>query len=137
MSRIYRLTDRIPIRIDDVTVIIRPLNQVEKSEILQNTINGQRKMDVRMMQRAAELAMKYAIKSIKGLKDSDGNEYSLTLDGENLADDCIDELLNLPIKDKLSMVCQALVHAIPDKFVDKDGKPIEGVEFVTKTEKKS
>jgi len=128
MAKIYRTTDRIPVQVDDVIITLSPLKYHEKAEIQACVMKG----DAHGATQGAALALKYSIKEIKGVELEDGSEYSLDLGPEgNLTEDCISDLLNLQVFDKLIAVSLNLLNGIPDKFVDlATGKKITGVEIV-------
>jgi len=136
MARIYKRSDRIPVKIDDITVRLSPLSVSEKTEIQQAMLNGRAKSDLKELTRGISLAIKYSVKSVDGVVDSDGNPYKLEFDGDGLSQDSIDELMNMELTKKLSMVCAAMVSGVPKEFVDNDGNPLDGVEFInpSKTE---
>lgn len=131
MARIYRLTDRIKIKIDDLIVTVRPLSKDEKAEILQSVIHGRSKGDFKEATQGMVLALKYAIKNVEGIIDSDDKPYQLQFDeNKNLTDDCISDLLNLEFHSKLTLVCISLARKIPEEFTDENGKKLEGVEII-------
>lgn len=131
MARIYRLTDRIKVKIEDVTVTVRPLTKDEKAEIQQSVIRGRAKGDFKEATQGIVLALKYAVKGIEGIVDSDDKPYQLQYDeNKNLTDDCVSDLLNMQHTNKLTMVCIALANKIPDEFTDESGQKIEGVEIL-------
>lgn len=130
MAKIFKRTDRIPVRINEVVVHIAPLSIDQKVEIQDAAIKGRAKGDIKELTRSVTLAMKYAIKKIEGIEDSDGKPYQLQFDGENLSDECLVDLMNLEITDKLSSVCVKFMQGIPSEFTDASGNKLEGVEFV-------
>ena len=65
MSRIYRLTDRIPIKLHDLVLTISPLTKIQKIDI---ETAGRDKDILKAGLNSTALAIKYAIKSMKGLK---------------------------------------------------------------------
>jgi hypothetical protein len=71
------------------------------------------------------LSIKYAVKGISGLTDLSGQEYKLEFQDGVLSDQSLDDVFNLGLTDKLSMVCASLIKGIPSEF------NIEGVEFVS------
>lgn len=81
--------------------------------------------------RGATQAVKYALKEIEGLKRSDGSEYKLSVEGDKLSDETIDDLSNIKEGTSLFLACLNLMNGIPDKIVDPNtGKEIEGIEIV-------
>lgn len=131
MARIYRTSDRIKVKIDDTVVTIRPLTYHQKAEI-QSHFLGFTQGDVTKATEAMVSAIKYAVTGIEGIEDCDGRPYELEFDCDALSEDCVSDLLNIEISDKLQQVCSSLLHGIPKGFVDNSGKPIEGVEIVKK-----
>lgn len=139
MSRIYRTTDRIKVTIDDVEFKIAPLTLGQKKEIQSYLYKSVSEKDLLAAQDAAILAIKYAVKGVKGLLDSNNEEYQIKSEDNKLHDDCIDELLNIKMSDKLAAVCTSLVHGINTEIIDHStGKKIEGISFEeSDTEKKN
>jgi hypothetical protein len=130
MARIYKRTDRIAVRIDDIIVKLAPLTVDQKTEIQMLMSKGAINRDVKAMSDAIALAVQYGVKGVEGLQDSDGNEYKLEFDGDRLKQSCVDDLLNLELKEKLTLVCSSMVNGVPTQFTDEEKKAIEGVEIV-------
>lgn len=134
MARIYRLSDRIKVKIDDITVTISPLSNHQKAEI-QTQLLGLHRGDLHAATKGMLLSMKYAVKDIEGLEDADG-EYKCQFDENgHITDETLEDLYNLENSVKLLQVCQELVSGVPKEFRDKDGVPIEGVEVVQEKSK--
>jgi hypothetical protein len=125
MGKVYRLTDRININIDDILVTISPLSIHQKTEIQSAMWKGRTEKNFEEATRGVMLSIKYAVKGISGLTDSSGKEYKLEFENGVVSDQSMDDIFNLGLTDKLSMVCAALVKGIPSDF------NIEGVEFVS------
>ena len=130
MARIYKRTDRVTVKIDEVTVKLAPLTLDQKTEIQQQMLLAHSKSDIKAAQNGISLALKYALKGLDGIEDGDGNPYKLQIEGDELTDECIDDLLNLDLKDKLTMVCMALVKGVPTSFTDDKNQALAGVEIV-------
>lgn len=130
MARIYKRSDRISVKIDDVTIQIAPLSAHQKSEVQQALIVGRTKGDIREATRGVLLAIKYAVKGIQGVEDGDGKTYQLEFDGDELSDACVDDLMNLDITERMTLVCVALVKKIPQEFTDERGEKMQGVEIL-------
>ena len=83
-------------------------------------------------------SMKFALKDIKGMKtiDDEGNEveYKLSFDNNEISDDSIDDILNMPIAQKVSSLCTSLMSGLSSKITDLNGKEIEGLEFIGKVQ---
>lgn len=130
MARIYKRTDRITVKINDVELKLAPLSLDQKTEIQQILVEAQRAADVKGLTRGIVLAIKYSLKDVKGLEGSDG-PYKLQFDEAGLADECIEDLMNVDFSKKLTMVCSAMVNGVPTQFTDDRLKPLEGVEIVS------
>lgn len=130
MSKIYRKTDRLKLKIDNIEVTISPLSLHEKTEIQQMMIEAKARGNIGSLTGSIVKAMKYSIKGISGLIDSDGNKYQLDFDeNKNVSDESIDDLMNIELGEKLQMVCSSLLGGIPKSFVDDKGQPLAGVEW--------
>ena len=131
MAKIYRTTDRICVKIEDVTLKFSPLTLDQKSEIQQELLSSMKEVDIAKASRGIMLALKYGLKHIEGVEDSDGKPYQLTFDNlGHLAEECIHDLLNLDISNKLALVSSSFVKGVPKVFTNRDGKPIDGVEVL-------
>lgn len=133
MVKIYKTTDKIPVKIDSLVFKISPLSFEQKSEIQAMLISG----DPLSVVRAAKTAIKYAVKDVKGVENSDGSQYNLEMEEGHLSESCVDDLLNIDQEDKLSLVCTSLLNGIPKDFVDpQTGKPIKGIAIQKETSRK-
>ena len=126
MARIYKTSDRLGVQIDDIKITLSPLSFEQKCEIQAQLLTGNA-MD---MVRAARLAMKFSVKDIDGVEDSEGNPYKLSFDNGELSDDSIDDILNLQQQEKINLVCVSLLHGIPKELIDPNtGKQMAGVKI--------
>jgi len=131
MTTIYRKSDRVRVKIDGVTFSLAPLSAHQKAEIQAAMLNGRRNMDIKEATQGVVLALKYSIKDVDGVFNTDGTPYRLQLDENKcLSEECVDDLLNLEITEKLSLVCSSLIRKIPDEFTNEKGEKMEGVEIV-------
>jgi hypothetical protein len=131
MAKIYKRSDRIKVNIGDVTVVIAPLSVHDKTEAQRIIANGSINQDYALTQQGLILLLKCSVKEIIGLEDSNGEPYKLQFEGDRLTDDCIDDLFNIQLHEKLIMICTSLVRGIPSEFKDEKGNKIEGVEIVS------
>lgn len=129
MAKIYRRSDRIAVKVDDITVHLAPLTLHQKTDVQQAMIAGRMQTDIKEASRGIALSIKYAVKGIDGVECADGKPYTLEFNGDDLTDACVDDLLNLELVQKLAMICGALANGIPSEFTDSKGNPIEGVEI--------
>ena len=117
MSRIFRASDRIPVKIDDIVITIAPLTFNQKIE-LQAIMMSAGKDPLNAL-KGARQAVKYAVKAVSGIKDMDGNEYNVAMGEDGLiTDDCVDELLNLQEQPKLIALCSQLIAGVPKEVID-------------------
>lgn len=130
MARIYKTTDRIAIRIDDITVKISPLSLIQKNQIQQIMLEGQKTSDLAKLSEGLILALKFCLKAMDGVTDSDGNPYPLKFDGDMLSDECVNDLMNMNQSAKLVQVCSAMASGVPTSF------KLEGVSFAEPDTKK-
>lgn len=130
MAKIYRLSDRIKLKIDDLIVIISPLSIHQKASVEEVASSAG------LIKGTIE-AIRYSVKDISGLKDSEGNDYELQYDENgNLSDESLNDLFNIEQSFKLSAVALNLVNSVPEVFSDPNtGKPLQGVEFIQSEEK--
>jgi hypothetical protein len=129
---IYKTSDKISVEIDGIEVKISPLSHAQKNELqghMMKAVNG----DMEAAMESVRLSISYCLKDIKGVKyqDEDGEvrDYQLTFDNNKLTDDCLDDMLNMPISGKLNSLCAAMLAGVPDKIVDQDGNEIEGIKI--------
>lgn len=132
MARIYRISERIPLRVGDLEIQISPLALDQKAEISDVVGDG---MSTAKLLRGSALALKYCVKSVSGLEDGEG-AYSLEFQEDgNLSDDAVNELFNMQGNDKLTAICLSLLNGIPEEFMDPlTGEPLKGVEFIVEKE---
>ena len=132
MAKIYRTTDRIPLKVGELKITISPLSIHQKAAV-EDAVDGSSSGFLK----AATRAIKFAVKSVEGLEDSSGDGYNLEFDmnGE-LTDACVDDLFNIEESPKLAAIALNLINNIPDQFYDATtGLPLEGVEFITDKKK--
>lgn len=124
MARIYKTSDRVTVKIDELTIKIAPLNLHQKNQIQRMMLDGQKTQDLPKLNQALILAIKYCLKDIKGLEDNNEESYKLEFENGELTDECLDDLMNIEAGPKLIQTCAAFVSGIPKEF------KIEGVSFV-------
>lgn len=132
MAVIYKKSDRIKVKVDDIILTLAPLSYHEKSQVQAVLLE---KGEFGALE-STKLAIKYALKDIDGVENVDGSKYELELDDEGVSDDAIDDLFNLEQSTKMSVVCMSLINGVPKDFVNPHtGERLEGVSLVK--EKKS
>ena len=128
MATILRMTDRINLKIDEVTFIIAPLSYQRKQELASCTkiVNGEEHFDLLKSQ---ALYIKYSLKDVKGITDVDGKDYELQFEGDCLTDDCVSEILSLEQREKLNIASWQLLNGLNDLKDPVTGDKLEGVEL--------
>lgn len=103
---IYRLTDRIPVRIGEVTFWLAPLSASQKSELLSLITVKQGEERVKPMELSVR-AIQFALKKIEGVQDASGETYELLV-GEDgyVTRECVEEVLGLDGSDLLIRTCK-------------------------------
>lgn len=115
VCKIYKCSDRLPIKIGDIEFKISPLSFQNRSEIQSLLVLAQGG-DMNKAVEGSFLAIKYALKGIKGVENFDGTPYELSFDSDGtLTDDCVSEVLNLECFPKLAALAVALINGVPDK----------------------
>lgn len=105
MVKIYRMTDKIPVKLGEVTFWVSPLSYEHRSKItaLTQRMSGK---DHEVAKEAATLAIKYGLKELEGVEDSQGNPYELAFDSSGgLSDDCLSEVIQLDGIPDLTKLC--------------------------------
>jgi hypothetical protein len=138
MARIYKRSDRIKVQVHDITLHIAPLSLSQKKEIQSHLYKATTEKDLNSAQEASVLSVKYSVKRVEGLYDSNDEEYKLKFDSnDNLSEETIDDLLNIEHSTKISMVCNSFIGGVSKEVIDPEtGKPLEGISF-PESEKKN
>ena len=137
--RVYKCTDKVEIKIDNISIFISPLTYLQKSNLQPLMVSAATgNMDDAM--KAVVQAMKYALKGIKGVTtiNDEGEEvpYKVELENGEATEDCVNDILNMPISQKVSTICTGLMSGLSSRICDPTGKPIEGIEVVGKVVEK-
>ena len=130
MTRLISTDEQIPIHIDNITIYVSPLSYMDKMELqdyMMKAVEG----DLKQAMKGAAMAIKYAVKDIDGVKDSQGKKFKLDFEDnkKHLTDSCVDNLLNLPQNNKLIVACSALLEGLPSEGIKNPstGEMIEGI----------
>jgi len=128
--KVYKMSDRIKVKIEDITLHISPLNLEQKADIGNDLVDFQVTKDVRSYSKAIVKAVCFALKDIEGVEDSDG-QFKLRFDENGNVDiEDVELLLNSDLSDKIGASCMAFINSIPKEIRGEDGKPLEGVEIL-------
>jgi hypothetical protein len=131
MARIFKRTDKIRIKIDDIVVTLSPLSMDQKTRAQELMSEGQKSQNLDMVTKGIIQLVKQGLKDIEGVEDADGNKYQLEIKDNEITDECIDDLFNMEVYPKLMLVCTSLASAVPSEFLDQKGQPIKGVEILS------
>ena len=130
MAKIYKTTDRITIKIDDITLKIAPLSLSQKADVTSLMMQGQKDADYMKLNQAILKAVSYCVKSVEGLKDSNDEDYKLKLDENGfVSEESLNDLSNCAVSEKILKVSSQLINGVPSDF------KIEGVEVKTDEKK--
>ncbi len=136
MAKIYRLTDRIDVKVHDLTFKLSPLSMSQKQELHSHVSKGNSAGDMGEILTATRKAIKYCVKGISGLEDCDGNDYELSFDGDgSLSDECVEDLLNMEYQEEIALMCMTIANKVPEEFLHADGTPMKGISRVKKPAK--
>lgn len=125
MAKIYRLTDKIEYKIGEIKIKISPLSVNDKNILTDLMFKGQAKQDIKALMEGSLYAIQCGVKEVKGLEDSEGNEYQLQFDTEGkLTKECAEELLNIEQSSQLIGLCSSFINGVPSKLP-------EGISLVT------
>jgi hypothetical protein len=128
--KIYKCSDKIDINVDGITITVSPLTYGQKMN-LNNMLLSASQGDTQAAMDVIIATFKASIKGIKGLENEDGSEYKVNMIDGELSQDNIDDLLNLPMSNKISALCSSLLYGAPkDKILDMNGNVIEGISIV-------
>jgi len=108
MARILKMSDRIKMKIDDITFTLAPFSYEQKMEMSDCTkiVAGEEIIDVF---KTKTLMLKYGLKGIDGVGD-----YRLAFDSEgNLSNECISEILYIEQSAKMLQACYEIHNGVP------------------------
>lgn len=128
--KIYKLTDKIEYKLGEITIKISPLSVNDKNALTDLMFKGQSEKDVKALMEGSLFALQCAIKEVKGLEDSEGNDYVLEFDENGkLTRECAENLLNIEQSNKLIALCSSFISGVPNALP-------EGVSLVNKNPNK-
>ena len=90
--KVLRKSDRVKFKIDEVEFTIAPLSYRDRIELSTSVKNASGEVVSNYLEQTL-MMIKKCLKNIAGLKDHDEKDYILEFDGEELTNDCSDELL--------------------------------------------
>jgi hypothetical protein len=110
-----------------VQFFFKPLTVGEKTEITGSLKPGS---EMKEMLEFTRLVISKTLKDVKGLERADGSSYRLEFEGDNISQDCLDDLMNLEINEKIITVAGMFLKGVPSEggvINPKTGTPLEGV----------
>ena len=119
-------------KVGEVTIWVSPLSYDQKVSLSTQTkmVSGHETVDA---VKVAFLCLKYSIKEIDGIKNSDGSDYSVALDASGVAtDECISELMQMDYAPNIVTACSLLVGKIEAHDVDGVTIDLSGVKQAKK-----
>lgn len=126
--KIVRLNDRFKINLNGVTLTVAPLSGRQKLEM--TSMIRQREDGKFYLDKAGQelFLIKHSVKAIEGLKDQDDKDYQLEFKGEELTDDCADELLGFMANTFFTTATAQALNGHAGEVINPiDGKPIKGI----------
>jgi hypothetical protein len=129
---IYRLTDRIPVKIAELTFWLSPLSYEQKVNLLdcKKMVGGEEVSD---NAKRARLAIKYGIKGIEGVTCADGSAYAPAMDTDGtLSWGAVDEISELGCLTCVIQACMALLGNFAEAKLDGVEFNLKGVKNVAK-----
>lgn len=125
MAKIYRLSDRIKLQVDDLVITVKPLSIHQKSQVEGVSASSG-------LLKASLEALKYSVDDIEGLEDTDGKPYVLKKNSDgSLSDETLEDIFNMEVSTKIITISLNLINGVPDRFIDlTNGTYLEGVDFV-------
>jgi len=127
---VYRNTDRVKLKINEVELIVKPLSYREKLEVSGAFVKEGGAVKENSLMGLYKI-IKYSVKGISGVNYMDGIPINLEFEeDDSLKEESIDELLNMEIGKELTMSMYQFINGIPKSINDADGNPLENVQLV-------
>lgn len=131
--KIYRTSDRLQLKIEDIVFYVSPLDYATKMSIQDLGLKAA-KGSMESAMEMFSLVLKRSVKGVKGIENQDGSAYELEKDENgNLTDECVNDLLNSSCGERLTIAAGRLLRGVPDEseLRDDKGNVIEGVSFLS------
>jgi hypothetical protein len=127
--KILRLEDRFKINLNGVIITVAPLagrQKLEMTSMIRQHPDGKLYLD----KPSQELFLiKHSVKSVEGLKDYDDQDYALEFEGNELSDNCAEELLSFLVNTWFTVAnTQAIRGEFGAVINPIDGKALNGIE---------
>lgn len=125
---VLRTTCQIPVRFSDLEGVvfwISPLKMEQKQAITEAAVKSKGGVKTEHALKASFLAVKYGVKRVEGLKELDGSEYHLAMDGDVLSDESVEDILNLPCGFGVGNVISHLAYGQLDAAGQVEGATVD------------
>lgn len=131
MIKVYKLTDRLTCKINEIELIYSPMTFQQKMECSEFVTSKSGDVNTNDMASLFK-ALKYSIKDVKGFEYADGSSYELQFDDNgHLTDDCVQELFNTEISPDLVWAAFGMIQGTTGKILNPaTGEEVKGVEFI-------
>jgi len=128
MAKILKVSDRVNLRVGEITFTLSPLNYLQKQELAECTrmVGGEEVFD---LLKAQVYYIKHSLKDIDGVEDFSGDRYELEFENDCLTDNCVSEILCLEEKEKLTIAAWQILNGIKDLVDPVSGKKLAGVKL--------
>lgn len=129
----YRPSDRIKVTFmmgtpSEFTASFAPLSVADKTRLM--GMVGSAQEDSIALFEFAKTVLKTTVKSVEGIKLTDGSSWELKFDSGIVTEESIMELLNTEVAESLTLVGSLFLRGVPKEgeVIDpRSNKPIEGV----------
>jgi hypothetical protein len=109
--KVYRSTDRIPVKIGDAVFTLAPLTRHQRQDIIASARKNESGVTIENAIEMAALSMKYAIKNVGGIVGVDGVPWVPKFDDKGfLSEESIDDLFNI-IDEDLPLISAMIAMA--------------------------
>jgi hypothetical protein len=132
MTILYMPDEKVPLKVEDVTIWVTQLTMAQKAAVIDKLSSG----SPLSLLEASSMAVKYAVKGIEGVFLSSGKPFTPEFEGSHLADSSVEAILCLPQTEKIQAACFSLLRGLSNPLMDANGKPIPGVSIVESKPKK-
>lgn len=130
---IFKTTDRIPVKMGEVTLWLSPMEFGQKVAI-QGAVKMKSGAEITDGFKVALLTLKFCVKEIQGLFNSDGSPFECEFEegGNVLTDACANDLLQMDSAKSLIRACNSLSEAASTAEIEGVIFDLKGVKSVKK-----
>jgi hypothetical protein len=142
---LFSSKDLVPVDFLDVqtnevafTLLFSPISQSKKIA-LSRKLQNLKQDDFEAVMDATKDLIKACLKGIEGVETPDGEAFELEMEKGVITDDCFDNILELPMIDKVFTVAGLFLRSVPTPemdLVDMQGNIVSGVKVKKRQAKK-